>query len=128
MDLGEFHECVKHHIRKLIDSPDCALSGDPQTGSFNGVKWEHPKLVEALLTYAKDMPYLTVIFCAFMEGSLEKWEDFTREFEAGGEIDWLDGHGRSAAWMPATNDHNEGALGSLCQILRQKPRIKPRHQ
>jgi hypothetical protein len=42
---------------------------------------------------------------------------FTSEFAPGGLIDEATAEERELAWMPATNDENEGALGSFRVLM-----------
>ncbi|KAF8958266.1 hypothetical protein BDZ97DRAFT_1706198, partial [Flammula alnicola] len=52
------------------------------------------------------------ITVAFFRGSLATWERFSSEFAPGGVIDEASAEEKHLAWMPATNDVNEGALGA----------------
>jgi len=59
----------------------------------------------------------------FFEGAAETWKHFTSEFAPGGLIDEAIVEERELAWMPATNDENEGALGSFRQLMRKQPQL-----
>ncbi|KAF8808276.1 hypothetical protein BYT27DRAFT_7097318, partial [Phlegmacium glaucopus] len=48
---------------------------------------------------------------------------FTSEFAPGGLIDEATVEEKKLAWMPATNDVNEGALGSFCVIMCKQPQL-----
>ena len=60
---------------------------------------------------------------AFFTGADETWTHFTSEFAPGGLIDAATTEERNLAWMPATNDENEGALGSFRKLIRQQPQL-----
>ncbi|EPQ51558.1 hypothetical protein GLOTRDRAFT_96296 [Gloeophyllum trabeum ATCC 11539] len=114
LDLGPFHEEVKTHIKMLIEDPDLVLAEDarPELATLDVADWAYPEAVHTIQQRASEMPYLRPVFVAFLSGALETWNRFTSEFKSG-EIDKATEEDRALAWMPATNDHNEGALGSL---------------
>ncbi|KAF8960711.1 hypothetical protein BDZ97DRAFT_1597629, partial [Flammula alnicola] len=58
---------------------------------------------------------------AFFRGALATWERFSSEFAPGGLIDESSAEEKHLAWMPATNDINEGALGAYRVVTRGKP-------
>jgi len=58
---------------------------------------------------------------AFFQGAKETWERFTEEFHAGGIIDKMTKAQKEEVWICATNDHNEGAFGSLRQSMHRAP-------
>ncbi|KAL1699069.1 hypothetical protein EV121DRAFT_216982, partial [Schizophyllum commune] len=49
------------------------------------------------------------------------WRRFTSDLASGGPIDALTPYQHSSLFIPATNDHNEDALGSLRLFLRLNP-------
>jgi hypothetical protein len=51
------------------------------------------------------------------------WEQFTLEFVPGGLIDESTTVKKDLAWLPATNDANEGALGSFCVLMQTQPQL-----
>ena len=53
-----------------------------------------------------------IVAPAFLKGASSTWDRFTSEFVPGGMIDEATDLEKDLAWMPATNDLNEGALGS----------------
>jgi len=59
------------------------------------------------------MDYKSIVATVtFFKGAAETWERFTTEFAPGGMIDIATADQRERAWLPATNDICEGALGS----------------
>jgi hypothetical protein len=59
-----------------------------------------------------ELPHLANVLVAFLKGALTTWKRFTTEFVPGGLIDEASAEQKDLAWMPATNDVNEGILGS----------------
>ncbi|KAI0056411.1 hypothetical protein BV25DRAFT_1814075, partial [Artomyces pyxidatus] len=123
LNYGPYHRGVLSFIQKLIDNPSLLLGSDanPATGSMDGLDWFRPEAFEAVQKLAPELPYLEGALVAFLQGALATWERFTSEFAPGGLIDQATAIERERAWMPATNDANEGALGSF----RLHARIKP---
>ncbi|KAJ7101998.1 hypothetical protein C8R44DRAFT_843406, partial [Mycena epipterygia] len=63
------------------------------------------------------------ITMAFFRGALTTWTRFSSEFAPGGVIDQCSATEKELAWMPSTNDANEGALGSYRVAVRGKPSL-----
>ncbi|TRM64537.1 hypothetical protein BD626DRAFT_629463 [Schizophyllum amplum] len=61
------------------------------------------------------------VVSAMFRGAAKGWRRFTPEFAPDGPIDRLTPFQRSVLYIPATNDHNEGALGTLRLFLRANP-------
>jgi len=70
---------------------------------------------------ASQLPYLQPLLVAFCKGAAETWKRFTSEFAPGGLIDEATVEEKDLAWMPPTNDVNEGALGSFWVLMRRQP-------
>ena len=60
---------------------------------------------------------------AFFKGAKETWQRFTSEYAPGGLIDEATEEEKDRAWMPTTNDVNEGALGSFCVMIQRQPQL-----
>lgn len=123
LDLGPYHTDLKTHIKKLIADPDLVI-GPKATSShatLDGEPWHHPDSISAIHAQRDDLPYLCELFIAFMEEALVTWERFTSEFESGGVIDSTTQEEKDLAWLPTTNDHNEGRLGSWRLYARANP-------
>ena len=69
------------------------------------------------------LPHLQPVLVAFFKGALITFERFTSEFAPGSPIDLASATEKELAWMPPTNDVNEGALGSYRIYIRKKPTI-----
>ncbi|KAF8238677.1 hypothetical protein L208DRAFT_1240920, partial [Tricholoma matsutake] len=85
--------------------------------------WNSPKIFEAVHEKVSTFPHICGLLTAFFEGAEETWKPFTSEFAPGGLIDQSIVEEKELAWMPATNDVNEGALGAFCVQMRMKPQL-----
>ena len=123
LDLGPLHQKVSKHIRTIIANPSNLLCENPSsvTASLDGNEWQHPNIFKSIRDLG--LPYLNKLLIAFFTGADETWTRFTSEFAPGGLIDAATTEERDLAWMPATNDENEGALGSFCKLIRQQPQL-----
>jgi hypothetical protein len=123
LELGPLHAQVKVHVQKIIDDPDMLLSPtcSYKTGAMDGKEWERPEVITAVHNKSQDLPYLKPLLVRYFRGALTTWERFTSEFAAQGVIDLATPAEKEKAWMPPTNDVNEGALGSYRVFIRKKP-------
>ncbi|KAJ7915018.1 hypothetical protein B0H13DRAFT_2324819 [Mycena leptocephala] len=67
------------------------------------------------------LPCLRQMLVRFLEGAKSTWIRFSSEFAPGGLIDGLNDNEKGRIWLPATNDRNEGALGSFIVYMRGNP-------
>ncbi|KAJ7195787.1 hypothetical protein GGX14DRAFT_376713 [Mycena pura] len=81
---------------------------------------QHPVNPDALIP---TLPRVRDLVVAFFTGALETWERFTEEFAADGVIATTSTGERLRAWMPTTNDVNEGKLGELRMSSRRAPNM-----
>ncbi|THU99324.1 hypothetical protein K435DRAFT_818559 [Dendrothele bispora CBS 962.96] len=125
LDLGPLHAEVQAHIQNLLDNPDILFGDDMsfESASLDGKEWEHTDAVNAVLSLASTLPYLKPVTLAFFRGSLATWIRFSAEFAPGGLIDQSTPDERLLAWMPTTNDANEGRLGHYRVTMRKKPTL-----
>jgi hypothetical protein len=123
LDLGPLHQKVSTHIRAIIANPSSLLCENPSfnIASLEGDEWQHPDIFKSIRDL--DLPYLEELLVAFFTGADETWSRFTSEFSPGGLIDAATTEEHDLAWMPATNDENEGALGSFRKLIRQQPQL-----
>ena len=123
LDLGPLHKKVSIHIHTIIADPYILLCENPSntTASLEGDEWQHPDIFKCI--YNLNLPYLEELLIAFFTGADETWTRFTSEFAPNGLIDGATTEERDLAWMPATNDENEGALGSFRKLIRQQPQL-----
>ena len=125
LDLGPFFIKLKNHIKKLINSPSLLL--DPKSDSLTASltsqdSWRFPEAVAAVQDHAKTSDHIEELLIAFLTGALATWDRFASEYEADGPISRLTDAQRSMAWVPSTNDANEGALGQYRLYARANPR------
>ncbi|KIJ05843.1 hypothetical protein PAXINDRAFT_23055, partial [Paxillus involutus ATCC 200175] len=125
LELGGVHANLKEHIQRLIDNPDLVLSPTAMysTGTLDGKPWRDPDALAQVheLQHSGNMPHLWAALQGYLKNTLTTWERFTEEYKEGGTIDTATSAEREAAWMPSTNDANEGALGSLRLHKRHRP-------
>lgn len=118
LELGPLHEKLATHIQLLIDTPELILApnANPSKAVFNPdgrveVNWHRPDAVAATRKLVPSMPHVRAVFVAFLKRALITWKRFSAEFVADGVIASSSTAQKDAAWMPSTNDANEGALG-----------------
>ena len=113
LNMGPLHEEVKQHIQMIIDDPDILLGdGVSYQKDVFGQKWHRPDAFETVHKLSPQLPHLQPVLVAFFKGDLITFERFTSEFAPGSPIDLASATEKELAWMPPTNDVNEGALGS----------------
>lgn len=125
LDLGPLHAQVLAHVKRLADNPDIVLDdhASQESGTLDGQPWD---LVDAFNAVRKMRPILLHLRGAlveFLNGALVTWKRFAAEFAPGGVIAQLSDAEKQRAWRPATNDVNEGQLGSARVTLRQNPNM-----
>ncbi|EIW78064.1 hypothetical protein CONPUDRAFT_75796 [Coniophora puteana RWD-64-598 SS2] len=114
LDLGPFHAQVVQHIKDLIKNVNFLLyPGHSAQATLDGAEWDKPRAIAAVQSSAGTLPHLSGTLTAFLQGALSAWERFSSEFHEDGDIASLSAIERENAWMPATNDVNEGALGAM---------------
>ena len=57
----------------------------------------------------KYIPHFPRVYKALLTGALKSWENFTGEFKTGDKINLATNNELDDAWIPATNNVNEGA-------------------
>jgi hypothetical protein len=129
LDLGPFHRCVYDHIKKIIDNPDILIGKDIdpsesyKMATLDGEEWQNIEVVKKILDLIPTLPHFCNLLISFFKGAAETWEHFTSEFAPGGLIDEATVEEKELAWMPATNDENEGALGSFRHLMQYQPQL-----
>jgi hypothetical protein len=125
LNLGPLHERVKAHCRKLIAEPELLYGPEAayEKGSMDGKGWDRPEAIYAIQALAPTLPHLRGALVAFLEGAVETWERFSSEYEPGSESANASELQRQNAWVPTTNDHNEGALGAMRVAKRKAPNM-----
>jgi len=114
LNMGPLHNEVKVHVQTIIDNPNILASNNTsyENSALHGEKWHQPAAVAAVLKLSSELPDLLPVLVAFFGGAMITWECFTTEFAPRSPIDLASTEDKEWAWMPPTNDVNEGALGS----------------
>jgi hypothetical protein len=123
LDLGPLHVLVQEFVEKIIEDPELLVSLDVShvEATLDGKEWDSPETIAAIIKLMPTLPHLKEITVAFFKGTLATWKRFSAEFAPGGLIDTASATERQLAWMPPTNDVNEGALGAYRVTIRGKP-------
>ncbi|KAJ7017539.1 hypothetical protein C8F04DRAFT_1017498, partial [Mycena alexandri] len=126
ISLGPLHVEVQDHCAMLIETPDLVLDFDEENyriATFDGLPVERGEVMVEIkqLHAAGKLPYLREMFVRFFEGAKSTWIRFSSEFAPGGLIDGLNDAEKGRIWLPATNDRNEGALGSFIVYMGENP-------
>ncbi len=108
-----------------MENPDLLLGNEisPSNATLDGENWQNPRVISKIQELAPSLPYLRELLVVFFQAALETWEQFTSEFAPGGAIDQATTEERELAWLPATNDENEGALGSFRRLICHQPQL-----
>ncbi|KAF8239836.1 hypothetical protein L208DRAFT_1235747 [Tricholoma matsutake] len=85
--------------------------------------WNSPKMFKAVHEKISIFPHICGLLTAFFKGAKETWKQFTSEFAPDRLIDQSTAEEKELAWMPATNDVNEGALGAFCIQMQTKSQL-----
>ena len=129
LDLGSLHSHVYNHMQKIIENPDILIGKDIdpsesyKTATLYGEEWQNIEVVKKILDLIPTLPHFCDLLVSFFRGAAETWERFTSEFAPGGLIDEATVEEKELAWMPATNDENEGALGYFRHLMRYQPQL-----
>ena len=125
LDLGVLHKNVYGHMQRIIRDPSLVIGSSVtyETGAMDGQPWEYPGAFAAVQQLAADLPHILPVLVAFFKGAAATWKRFTSEFAPGGLIDEATQEEKDQAWMPPTNDVNEGALGAFRVLMRRQPQL-----
>ncbi|KAF8227020.1 hypothetical protein L208DRAFT_1298847, partial [Tricholoma matsutake] len=116
---------VLDHMGEIIHNPHLLIGPPPSftTAALDGQNWNSPKIFEAVHEKVSTFPHINGLLTAFFEGAEETWKRFTSEFAPGGLIDQSTVEEKEPAWMPATNDVNEGTLRAFRVQMQIKPQL-----
>jgi hypothetical protein len=125
LDLVDLHRRLPIFCMRLAVCPglifDHSLPDSELTLDGNSVI--SPGLLDAVRQADGELPYLREMITALFKGCAQGWCQFTSEFVRGGPIDNLPDSLRRLVAIPATNDANEGILGSMRVAARFHPNI-----
>jgi hypothetical protein len=123
LDLGDVHRRLPSFCQHIADNP--AIIFDKSTPlselTLDGRPIADRWFLESLRQLAPELPALNQCISAMFSGAAKGWVQFTKEFAVGGTFDQLSPQQRATLFIPATNDANEGALGSLRIHIRSNP-------
>ncbi|PPQ84189.1 hypothetical protein CVT26_012756 [Gymnopilus dilepis] len=123
-DLIDLHRRLPDFCDAIAANPDLLLEesiSDFSNVTLDGKPWSHPNTVLAIRVLKDELPDLKGAISDMFSGAAEGWRQFTQEFAPGGALDSLTPEQRARIFIPATNDANEGALGSWRVWLRYHP-------
>ena len=129
LDLGPFHSNVYDHMQKIIANPDILIGEDLdlsesyKTATLDGEKWQNSAVIKKIFDPTPTLPHCHNLLIAFFKGAAQTWKRFTSEFSPGGLIDEATAEERELAHMPASNDENEGLLGSFRRLMHHQPQL-----
>ncbi|KIM73249.1 hypothetical protein PILCRDRAFT_15396 [Piloderma croceum F 1598] len=114
---------VRALCKRITKNPDLLLAPDAThvEGSLDGEIWHQADIVYAIHKLIPELPHIRGTLSAFFCGAGKTWPRFSEEFKPRGAIALLLAEERQHAFMNATNDHNEGALGAYRVGARQAP-------
>ncbi|KAF7296200.1 hypothetical protein HMN09_01088700 [Mycena chlorophos] len=106
IQLGDLHAQMRDHCDKLVANPDLVLEAESETyelAAFDGKPLPRDDVMRQIKKLRADgqLPHLEQMLVRFLTGA--KATD------------------KGRIWLPATNDHNEGALGGFIVYLRTHP-------
>ncbi|KAF8601010.1 hypothetical protein BDV93DRAFT_446537 [Ceratobasidium sp. AG-I] len=123
-ELSSLHTQVQRHLESIIEDPLLIIGPDAssETATLDGSDWDEPAVLSALRQHESALPYLSDLFVAYCQGALQTWRRFTDEFADDSILASLTQEQNRKAFMPPTNDVNEGALGTYRVWSRKYPR------
>ena len=129
LDLAPLHKKIGTFIKQIHEDPDFLIGKNAtyETGTFDGSPWHSEKVIDTIKALSPTLPLLKTLVSVFFGGAEGTWKRFTSEFAPGGLIDESTAHEKFLAWMPATNDINEGALGAFRVLMRKQPQLTLLH-
>ena len=111
----DLHCCMSTFCHHIATNPHILLdlNSDILTITLDGWGYQDAHLVEVLWLVAPELGNdLNKMVTAMFSGAANGWDIFTAEFAIGGLIDSLTPAQLQLLFIPATNDANEGGLGS----------------
>ena len=131
LDLGPWHKKVKAHVHHLKENLSLFLKPSVMAMELclDGRLMQCPNMLLALQHEAANLPMEDVIsaIMAFFAGAEEGWIRFSEEYAPERHVASLTPAQHDHAFMPTTNDANEGALGHYQLTMRQKPSLSLLH-
>ncbi|KAJ7578909.1 hypothetical protein C8J56DRAFT_1110943 [Mycena floridula] len=127
LDLTDIHRKLPDFCNHIAKNPHILL--DPNTSpnelTINGHPFEDELLIATIRMLVPETTNLFFMISHMFSGAAKGWIRFTPEFHVGGTFDLLTPEQRKLLFIPATNDHNEGMLGSFRVHMRYHPSSTP---
>ena len=123
LTLGPLHQKLKNHIKNIIKNTNLILAPDAsyKLSTLDGKLWHQPEVIIAIQQLIPSLPHIKPVVTTFFHGILETWEWFTSKFCDSSDISKLTEAEWNMAFMPSTNNINEGALGTYQNNQQAKP-------
>ncbi|KAF8810467.1 hypothetical protein BYT27DRAFT_7221984 [Phlegmacium glaucopus] len=95
---------TKTELARIIGDPTFLIgpTASFEMGSLDGEEWHYPDVIKAINKMEPELPYLKPLLVTFFKATVEE---------------------KKLAWMPATNNVDEGALGSFRVLMRKQPQL-----
>lgn len=123
LSLTELHRKLPDFCSHIAANPHILL--DPETPisqlTIDGKPFLDEFLIDTIRQLRPEYPNLLLAISAMFSGCKDGWIQFTPEFHVGGTFDSLTPEQRAILFIPSTNDHNEGMLGSFRVHMRYHP-------
>lgn len=123
LEMGPTHMFLLQHIKTLLRNPGLldSMGSTPEQSTLYNQQWDSNEVFFTVKALIPSLSHFRAVLLAFLQGSLETWERFSADYQSGGVIALATPEERALAYMPVTNDRNEGALGSMRQDARHRP-------
>ncbi|KAF7368528.1 hypothetical protein MVEN_00176100 [Mycena venus] len=123
------HRKLPDFCRSLAATPSMFFAPDavdfPKRFTLDGEPFHDRNVFLAAQALAPQLPDLTRMISAMFSGAAVTWIRFTPEFAIDGPIDLIPRSILPKLYIPSTNDHNEGPLGSYRVHIRYHPNSTP---
>ncbi|EJD38742.1 hypothetical protein AURDEDRAFT_71900 [Auricularia subglabra TFB-10046 SS5] len=123
LDLKPVHDEVKAHCKAIAEHPELLTTPlcSASTGCLGGAAWDRPDIIYCLQYRIQSYPHIGSAISAFFGGAYDTWVRFTSEFTEDGAIATSSKDDHDRIFLPATNDHNEAAVGWLRNFKARHP-------
>jgi len=123
-ELIALHRKIPAFCDSIAADPSLLLESEHANFSkvtLDGRPWSDSMAVMAIQILSVELPDLENTISDIFSGCADGWRHFTQEFVPGGPFDSLTAEQRTRIFIPATNDANEGSLGSWRVWRRAHP-------
>jgi len=96
--------------------------GSFKTATLDGEMWQNINVIKKIKDLIPELPHFHELLAFFNEAA-QTWERFTSKFALGGLIDEATTEEKELPWLSASNDENEGALGSFWLLMCCQPQL-----